>query len=745
MEYFVAPNGSDTNPGTRDKPFATLAGARDAVRGGRSAEPASDVRVVIAGGVYPQSQTLVFGPRDGGTEKHSVTYAAEPGQTVVLTGGRRITGWTKGQGEIWTAELPEVRAGKWDFRQLFVNGRRAVRARLPKRDDAKPWRTITTSSIKLGADGFFPEPPAATDPITLGVDGPIKSWKNLTDVELVWIYNNVCSRRRLAALDESAQTFAFRPPYTNIVPRDTYALGFQLCLPAAGRACYFENALEMLTQPGEWYLDRATGVLHYWPRAGENLAQADVVAPMLRKTLLAITGTPQKPVRNLHFDGLHVEHVEQPLAAEGHFGGWNGQQIVAGADGKSARSEWMDAAVCFRQARGCGFRNGGIAHVGGMGLTLLEGTAGITVEGNEVQDVGGGGIAAGAMRYRHENRSFDPEPREGEYTGYRIANNHVHDCGTEYFGSVGIEADLTRDTVIAHNLVHDIPYSGIVCYGNMVHDPPFARDNRIEFNHIYRVLTISTDGAGIYAILPQAGRGTVIRNNLIHDLQHYPFNTRPERVSHGIYLDLLAKNYHLEDNVVFRAADCPLRLLGNQTADNTWADNVLMEAGEPPREFIDAMAACVGLERVYRGGASNDASPAWSTHTLRPLESAGGGWNIGQYGRDDGAEGVLKVVRRPESKQAAVRIGLVGLIATADYELKGWVSSVGPAKTPDGQLSDVVAAPQPMPARQLAESEPVRSGQQLMNEGLRVTLDEPSQVGWVMYRNKKGPPNSVPP
>ena len=152
-DFYVAPDGRDTDPGTLDKPFATLARARDAVRTKLAAGLAADVLVLIRGGAYQQTETLAFGPEDSGTEKHSVTYAAYPGEKVVLSGGRRITGWKKGDGEIWTAEIAEVKAGKWYFRQLFVNGQRAFRARMPKRDDKKPWWNIKSSTIKSSPMG----------------------------------------------------------------------------------------------------------------------------------------------------------------------------------------------------------------------------------------------------------------------------------------------------------------------------------------------------------------------------------------------------------------------------------------------------------------------------------------------------------------------------------------------------------------------------------------------------------------
>ena len=135
------------------------------------------------------------------------------------------------------------------------------------------------------------------------MSGPIKAWKNISDVELVWIHNHTGSRKRLAGVDEAAQTFVLRPPYVLAVPPESFCPGAQHPLPSIGKACYFENALEMLSQPGEWYLDRRSGVLSYWPRAGEDLAQAEVVAPRVQKTLIAVTGLRERPVRNLHFNG----------------------------------------------------------------------------------------------------------------------------------------------------------------------------------------------------------------------------------------------------------------------------------------------------------------------------------------------------------------------------------------------------------------------------------------------------------
>lgn len=130
-DLYVAVDGKDNNPGTAEAPLASIARARDLLRPRLAAGMNSDVLVLIRGGTYRLQRPLVFAPEDSGTGRHTITYAAWPGEKVVLSGGRKINGWQRGQGRLWTVELPEVKAGQWYFRQLFVDGRRANRARTP--------------------------------------------------------------------------------------------------------------------------------------------------------------------------------------------------------------------------------------------------------------------------------------------------------------------------------------------------------------------------------------------------------------------------------------------------------------------------------------------------------------------------------------------------------------------------------------------------------------------------------------
>ena len=139
-ELFVAIDGNDANPGTRDRPLATIAKAQELVRQKITAGLSGDVSVLLRAGTYRLQQTLVFGSQDSGTAEHAVVYAGYPGETVVVSGGQNITGWKKGSGDVWTAQVDAAAWQKQTLRHLFVNGRRAVRAR----------RRIRTSGIRPG-------------------------------------------------------------------------------------------------------------------------------------------------------------------------------------------------------------------------------------------------------------------------------------------------------------------------------------------------------------------------------------------------------------------------------------------------------------------------------------------------------------------------------------------------------------------------------------------------------------------
>jgi hypothetical protein len=670
----VSPGGNDANPGTAAAPLATLAGARDAVRRLKAGGLDHDVVVSIRGGVYPQAKTLRFGPEDAGDERHSITYRAAPGEKVVLSGGRRITGWKKGDGPIWTAELPEVKAGKWYFRQLFVDGRRAVRARTP---NAGEWWTLKPVGKNSDAND-------AT--ITMMADHPIRVWKNVTDVEVTWLINNDGTRKRLGSVRAPDNTFTLPPPHAwpHGLPHE-----YNISYPRDSQPGYFENALEMLDQPGEWCLDRHTGVLSYWPRKREDLSRAEVVAPVLQHTLLLVQGTRERPVRNVHFQGMRVAYVDWPLPPAGFAAQFGCLQLREDKDPKGPkRFEWISAAVSFTHARGCTFLDGAIEHAGGIGLAMLGGCTENVVEGNDIGDLGGGGVVAGAIRNRDTWRWAEPLDKD-DHKGYRIANNHIHNCGNDYFGSIGIFTSLTQDMAIAHNLIHDVSYSGIVLDGNETAGSPLvAKNNVVEYNHIHHVVQVAQDGAAIYTSFPQADRGATIRGNLIHDTGHL---RQPNGFCcGGLYVDGIpggcgpCTNLKFIDNVVFHS-DGPLMVGLKQTIENKgflWLDNITYRSSAAPEyslistpgdgpsaEVLEALESTSGLERAYRRSLLGVHSPAVRPYRLTDESPAMDVWTVRQFHWPDRQSGVVLALRRIDNRESTKTIRLRGLDPDARYEV----------------------------------------------------------------------------
>jgi hypothetical protein len=647
-DFYVARDGNDANPGTVAAPFATITRARDAVRQKVAAGLDHNIVVQIGGGVYPQSETLVFGSEDSGNARHSITYAAAPGQTVVLNGGRTIAGWQRASGEIWTTEIPDVKSGKWHFRQLFVNGQRAVRARTP---NAGQWWKLKPEAKNSDAND-------AT--ITLSVDHPIQAWHNAGDVEVTWLNNNDGTRKRLGNVREADNTFTLPPPHMwpHGLPNE-----YNISFPKDSYACYFENALEMLDQPGEWYLDRQAGVLSYWPREGEHLSDAEVIAPAVQNTLLAIQGTPERPVRNVHFRGMRVAYVDWPLPACGFTAMFGCLQLSEDKDPQGPKKfHWIDAAVSMTWARGGTFTDGAIEHAGGIGLAMLTGCSENIVEGNDIHDLGGGGIAAGGARNRDTWQWADPIAAD-DHKAYRIANNHIHDCGVDYFGSIGIFAALMQESTIAHNLIHDTAYTGIVLSGNEAPQAVMlAKNNTVEYNHVHDVMKVAMDGGAIYVSFPQADRGALVRGNLVHNTQR----------GAGIYLDTVGRphgcqGYQFQDNVVYH---CKMPLVGTwNMEDNPWMDNRLFQDDAPPPELLAALETRAGLEPVYRRLLLNADEPPCHSYQLLGDKLDLSTWSAEQFHWPAQGRGIVQAFRREQNTEPTATLRLRGLDPAARYQL----------------------------------------------------------------------------
>jgi parallel beta-helix repeat protein len=465
-------------------PIKTLLEARDAARAQRRSGSTGPITITVRAGTYFLPETLILGPEDSDT-----IWEAAHGERPVISGGRIISGWTRTSGGAWMADAP----GPY-FQQLFINGRRATRARTPN-------------------DGFFHFEGSGSPgkPLQLHFHGKdIKEeWAKRADVEVVGF---------MAWSD-------FRAPVTAVDPRAHLAeLGPTQSSANEENARYFiENAPEALDSPGEWYFDRATQRVSYIPLRGENMEQVQAISAGLEHLVL-LQGRPEAGefVRNVVFRGLTFEHADWNAGPQGYF------DLQAGIAASSAVA--AVGAVHFRVER-CT-----IAHSGGYGLELGRGSRHNQVLANEFYDLGAGGVKVGEpdLNWNRAEENYDNV----------IADNHIHDLGFVYASGVGIWVLQSGHNQIMHNDVHDLYYTAISVGWTWGYGQNQSSGNLIAFNHLHAIgKNMLSDLGGIYTLGVQPG--TVIQNNLIHDVSSFTYG------GWGIYLDEGSSDILAEDNVVY--------------------------------------------------------------------------------------------------------------------------------------------------------------------------------------------------
>ena len=600
-EFYVAVDGSDANPGTVARPFATLSRARDGVREMKSKSHGLDnqITVLIRGGTYQIDKTVCFESEDSGTAERPILYAAYPGEKPVFSGGKRITGFKPGADGKWQAktDIP-------NFRQLYVNGRRAVRARGGTQSKPSYYQYGDHVREKQVPGGSLANAALWGDTTRRHArcgyrttDAGITKWRNQSDIELgyysVWcqMIGNVDS---IVADGEGGAIVRMRQPtFWLLVNKD----GKKATTPD-----YIENALELLDEPGEWYLDRAGDTVYYLPRDGEDLENADVIAPVLQ-TLMLVRGSIHQPVHDIHFKGLTFAH-----------GGWlrpgclghtdmqsnfvmdprqedlferktpSGEKIISNIHNQYVKSP---AHVVVTAGKSIRFERCTFTKLGSAGLDIQRGSQDNTVRGCEFCDISGSGIQIGDVL----EDDHHPKDKRLIVKNNKIVNNYVHDAGVEYEGSVGIFAGYTDGTLIAHNEVYNLPCMGIsVGWGWGEEDPGGnpkwpqlfgydeptpAGNNILEYNHVHHVQLKRTEGGGIYVLGSQPG--SLIRGNHVHD-------------NKGLYgaisTDMGTAGFEFVDNLVYNV----------KSPSHTAYQNV--KPGAPG--FPQAVADRAGLEAAYR-------------------------------------------------------------------------------------------------------------------------------------------------
>ena len=544
VDFFVSTQGNDTwsgaladpNPVRTDGPFATLSRARDAVRDLLKDAQERHISVVVRGGVYGLTETVVFSGQDSARGEQSISYSAYPGETPVFSGAAMLKGWRaldvvpeqvpeSVRGRIWVADVSHIRRLKsaqapaasvtdlrsedWRFFTLYDGDRRLPRARGP---------------------GFAPTstmPRGTRDRQTLHFpEGALENWPDLPGAELLIIpsYFWVMNILPIESVDESARVAKTAVP-------GTYPLGRN---GMSGRpTAWVENVLAVLDQPDEWVLDGDRAVLYLCCETDPN--ERDILVPVLTELLrvsgeIDYEGGADTPVRNIAFRGLTFTHGER-LSWHGGTG-W-------GLQHDWERFDSPTALLRLRAAEGCVVEQ---CHFVGSGHTAIRldlHCRGNRIAGNHIEHIGGVGILLAGYGPGTKDVNRDNE----------IVSNYIHHIGELYWGSVGIFAWQSGGNRIAHNLIHSCPYTGIVVSGRIGWDPdgraecsrtvrwdevgvpktapikrlswqerePFlhGRRNMVEYNDIHNVMEVCGDGNCIY--ISGTGGGNRVRHNYCHD------------------------------------------------------------------------------------------------------------------------------------------------------------------------------------------------------------------------------------
>lgn len=570
--FYVDPRGNDGGAGTKTQPFATIARARDAVRalkrkqGGKLNGP---VTVFLRGGVYELSEPLTFTPEDSGSAQAPVTYAAYEQEQPVISGGRAITGWkpvnVNGK-QLWAADLPDVRQGRWYFRQLWVNGQRRYRAHAPNQGffhaasvpglaprqarqprQGRKKRRRMGQGQGLGQQKQSPGFSGGQDSLQY-TSTDLRPYDNLEDVEIVVPVRWMESRFHVAGLDQQQQLVRF-------AEQSKWEL-----IDRSGVTRYFvENAMELLDSPGEWYLNRKTGVLYYWPVAGENLATAQVIAPRLPQ-LVDIDGDPSsdRSVEYLNFRGLTFAYAEGWLPP-GNIGFLQGATDVPGM----IHAEGMHA---------CSFERCTLAHASNYGFDLDLGCQQNRIVSSQFTDLGGGAMLIGPRQHIKPQQARIREYSSQEETrDNQITDNVIRQVGQIFHSAGGIMILQSSGNLIAHNDISDLYDSAISVGFTWGYQRSFAHHNVVEYNRIHNVgQHYLSDLAGIYTLGVQPG--TVIRNNVVSDVYSFDYG------AWGIYLDQGSSQIRVENNLAYRTSQGGFHL--NYGLDNVLTNNIFALGGE---------------------------------------------------------------------------------------------------------------------------------------------------------------------
>ena len=524
-EIWISPKGSDFNDGTRQSPKATLTSALRQAREWRRTEDnriQGGITIYMEGGTYAFYEPFFIRPEDSGTKESPTIIRSVGAEKVILSGGISINGWKK-QGKVWVADVPVFNGRPLDFRQLWVNGKKAVRAR--DVEDFEKMNRICSVDEK----NEILYVPAVSIRRLIDNKGNLKAKYAEMVLHQMWCVANL--RIRSVEVQGDSAAIRFHQPESRIQFEHPWPRPM-VTTDGHNSAFYLTNARELQDVPGEWYHDMDARKIYYYPREGEKMQEAEVIVPAV-ETLVRVEGTLDRPVCHIRFEKITFSYTTWMRPSEkGHVPLQAGMYLTDGylIEPKMQRDYlnhpldnqgWLGrpaAAVRVVAARQIDFERCRFEHLGSTGLDYEEAVQGGVVRGCLFRDIAGNGLLVGSFSpAAHETHlPYNPADRREVCTQQQINNCYFTEIGNEDWGCLAIAAGYVGDVNIEHNEISEVPYSGISLGWGWTQTVNCMRNNRVHANLIHHYAKHMYDVAGIYTLGSQPK--SYVTENCVHSI-----------------------------------------------------------------------------------------------------------------------------------------------------------------------------------------------------------------------------------
>ena len=553
-DIWVSPTGNDNNKGTREAPFQTIEKAVKQAREWRrlhNPEANGGIYIHLTEGVYFQEKTLFLRPEDSGTAQSPTVIESEG--RAVISGGLQVTGWKpladvdsrladSVRNKIWIAEAPRIGNRHLEFRQMWVNGKKAQRA------------SQFADGVMERMLNFNPQEQTITIPTP-----KVKGLEDASSLEMIVHQRWAIAILRVRSMEARGDStiVRFHEPESHLEfahPWPQPVIGGE-----KGNSSFcLVNDLALLDEPGEWYQEYPSGRIYYYPRENEDMSQATVIAPALEK-LVMVDGSLERPIQYIQFRNVHFEHAAWNRPSyEGHVTLQGGFRLldayklaIPGLPEKASleNQAWIarpEAAITVKGSNHIDFEGCVFQHMGATGLDYEWAVSDSKVSSCRFTDIGGSALLIGAFPDGgfETHVPFKPVNMEELCSDIQIQDNLITEVTNEDWGCVGIGAGYVKDITISHNEVSYVNYSGICVGWGWTLLESGMRNNRIEANYVHHFAQRLYDAGGLYTLSYQPG--SVMHNNRIEYLVDAPYATNDR--AFYIYFDEATDGYTVENN-----------------------------------------------------------------------------------------------------------------------------------------------------------------------------------------------------